>query len=362
MIVNANYCVIMAGGIGSRFWPISRSAMPKQFLDILGVGKTLLQQTYDRFVKIIPAENIYVVTNEEYCSIVREQLPSIPFSNILGEPMRRNTAPCILYANTKIRLKNSEANIVVSPADHLIMNEDKFLEDIQEGLKFISLSNSLLTLGITPNRPATGYGYIQLEDTNDNSKFIKAKTFTEKPHSELAKFFVNSGDFLWNSGIFLWKCKVIDAAFGEFLPELYDLFSENINYFGTSEEKSIVNSIYSAAKNISIDFGVMEKAKNVYVLKSDFGWSDLGTWNSLYSLQDKDDDKNVIIGDNSIVIQSFGNYINSTSKDRVLVLKDLEDFIVIDTNSVLLICKRENEQQIEQLLNEAKIKFGDEIK
>lgn len=361
-MVNSNYCVIMAGGIGSRFWPISRTALPKQFIDILGTGKTLLQQTYERFIKIIPPENIYIVTNEEYCNIVKDQLPTIPWENIIGEPMRRNTAPCILYANIKIALKNPEANIVVSPADHLIINEEKFLDDIQEGLKFISLSNSLLTLGITPNRPATGYGYIQMENADDDSKFIKVKTFTEKPHLELAKFFLKSGDFLWNSGIFLWKNKSIDIAFKEYLPELYDLFFENINCFNTKNEKSVINSIYSDAKSISIDFGVMEKAQNVYVLKTDFGWSDLGTWNSLYNLQEKDDNKNVIINDNVIINHSFGNYINSTSKDRILVLKDLDDYIVVDTDSALLICKRENEQQIESLLNEAKIKFGDSIK
>ncbi|MDR2009628.1 MAG: mannose-1-phosphate guanylyltransferase [Bacteroidales bacterium] len=360
--MNQNYCIIMAGGIGSRFWPISRTNMPKQFIDILGTGKTLIQETYNRFIKIIPKENIFVVTNKEYCHIVKEQLPLIPEENILGEPMRRNTAPCILYANIKIALQNPDANIVVTPADHLIINEEQFIEDINEGLKFISLTNSLLTLGITPDRPATGYGYIQLEELNNDSRFVNVKTFTEKPHLELAKFFIKSGDFLWNSGIFLWKNKVIDNAFKEFLPELYDLFYENINYFGTKEEQTVINRIYSDAKSISIDFGVMEKAQNVYVLKTDFGWSDLGTWNSLYSLKEKDENKNVLVSDNIVVNHSSSNYINSTAKDRILVLKDLDDYIVVDTDSVLLICKRENEQQIENLLNESRIKFGDSIK
>jgi mannose-1-phosphate guanylyltransferase len=352
----------MAGGIGSRFWPMSRSCMPKQFIDILGTGKTLIQHTYERFVRIIPNENIFVVTNEEYRNIVKEQLKSIPEENIIGEPMRRNTAPCILYANMKIAIRNSDANIVVTPADHLIINEEQFIEDINEGLKFISATNSLLTLGVKPYRPATGYGYIQLEEMTNDSKFLKVKTFTEKPHLELAKFFVKSGDFLWNSGIFLWKNRVIDGAFKEFLPELHDLFYENINYIGTDKEVTVINRIYSDAKSISIDFGIMEKALNVYVLKTDFGWSDLGTWNSLYSLQEKDENKNVVVSDNVIMNHSFGNYINSTSKDRILVLKDLDDYIVVDTDSVLLICKRENEQQIENLLNEARRKFGDSIK
>lgn len=352
----------MAGGIGSRFWPISRANMPKQFIDILGVGKTLIQQTYERFARIIPNENIYVVTNEEYRNIVKEQLPLISSENIIGEPMRRNTAPCIMYANTKISIKNPDANIVVTPADHLIIDENKFIEDINEGLRFITITNSLLTLGITPDRPATGYGYIQLEELIEESRFVQVKTFTEKPHLELAKFFLKSGDFLWNSGIFLWKNKVIDNAFKEFLPELYDLFSENIKYFNTNEEKAAINRIYSDTKNISIDFGVMEKAKNVYVLKTDFGWSDLGTWNSLYMLKDKDDNKNVIASENIILNHSSNNYIHSTSQNKILALKDMNDYIVVDTNSVLLICKRENEQEIESLLNEAKIKFGDSIK
>ena len=359
---NSDYCIIMAGGIGSRFWPVSRTNMPKQFIDILGTGRTLIQQTYDRFIKIIPDTNIYVVTNEEYIDLVKVQLPNIPAENIIGEPMRRNTAPCILYANKKIAKKDSESYIVVTPADHLIINEEKFLNDINEGLKYIKVHNVLLTLGITPNRPATGYGYIQQEEVTSNYKIKKVKTFTEKPHLELAKFFLQSGDFLWNSGIFLWKNNIIDTAFKLYLPELYSLFDENIKYLDTNEEKSVINRIYSDAKGISIDFGIMEKAENVYVLKTDFGWSDLGTWNSLYNLLPKDENRNVIAGNNIITENSYENYIKSTSKDKILVLKDLENYIVVDTDTVLLICHRENEQQIEGLLNEAKSKFGEWIK
>ncbi len=359
--MNSNYCVIMAGGVGSRFWPMSRTYMPKQFLDITGSGRTLIQQTFDRFSQLMPAENIYVVTNEEYRNIIHEQLPEIPDNNILGEPMRRNTAPCIMYANFKIALKDQLANIVVTPADHLIVNEKEFLDNIKEGLNYIAFNNSMLTLGITPNRPATGYGYIQLSENKPEEKIIKVKTFTEKPHIELAKFFIQSGDFLWNSGIFMWKTSVIDKALNEFLPEHYNLFKENIDSFNTINEKIAINRVYSDAKSISIDFGVMEKAENVYVMKTNFGWSDLGTWDSLYKVIPKDDNENVVIGNKVFVNQSFSNYIN-IGKKRIAILNDLEDFIVVDTDEALLICKRENEQQIGDLLNEAKLKFGDDIK
>lgn len=357
-----NYCVIMAGGVGSRFWPVSRANMPKQFIDILGTGQSLIQQTYNRFAKIISPENIYVVTNSEYVDIVTEQLPHLPAENILGEPMRRNTAPCILYANIKIGLRDPNANIVVTPADHLIIDEDEFLRNIQDGLKFVTFNNSLLTFGITPDRPATGYGYIQLEENQQNERFVPVKTFTEKPHLELAKFFLKSGDFLWNSGIFLWKHRVIDEAISTHLPELYNLFMENKSVFGSEDEKQVINRVYSDAKSISIDFGVMEKAQNVFVLQTSFGWSDLGTWNSLYTLQDKDNNQNAIVGQGLLLEQSKGNYIYSNANKKLMILRDLEDYIVVDTDDALLICKRENEQEISELLNEAKIKFGEQIK
>lgn len=357
-----DYCVIMAGGIGSRFWPVSRSNMPKQFLDIMGTGRTLIQQTYDRLSRLIPADNIFVVTNEEYRKIVQIQLPLIPNSNILGEPMRRNTAPCILYANIRIGLRNPKANIIVTPADHLIVDEEEFLKNISEGLEFVNDNDSLLTFGITPDRPATGYGYIQMNRDIENSRFVPVKTFTEKPHLELAKFFLSSGDFLWNSGIFLWKHDVIDKEIHTYLPEMYNLFMENKAVFGTQQERSVINRIYSDAKSMSIDFGVMEKAQNVCVLKTDFGWSDLGTWNSLYSLHDKDVDNNVIIGNKVLTSQSFNNYINISDSKKVLIINGVEDLIVVDTETALLICRRENEQQISDLLNEAKLKYGDGIK
>lgn len=359
---NSHYCVIMAGGIGSRFWPVSKANKPKQFLDILGVGKTLIQQTYERFAKIIPIENIYIVTNEEYCGLVKEQLPDVLPENILGEPMRRNTAPCILYANLKIGMRDPQAKIIVTPSDHLILNESLFLENIQDGLDFVSENDSLLTLGITPNRPATGYGYIQMSRNSENQKFIPVKTFTEKPQLELAKFFLESGDFLWNSGIFIWKQTVINNSIKTHLPELYSLFAEGSKYFNTPDEKKTINAIYSEAKSISIDFGVMEKESNVCVLQTNFGWSDLGTWDSLYTIAEKDTNRNYDFNKNCILEDSIGNYIKISNTDKIAIIKDLNDFIVVDTDNALLICSRENEQQITELLNEAKIKFGENVK
>ena len=350
----------MAGGIGSRFWPKSTSKMPKQFIDITNIGKSLIQQTYDRFSSIIPNENIYVVTNDEHKTIVMEQIPSIPATNILSEPMRRNTAPCIAYAVYKIKLKDANANIVVTPSDHLIIKEDEFLNNISEGLKFVSSANVLLTLGIKPDRPATGYGYIQINNTKKNGNFLQVKTFTEKPHLELAKFFVKSEEFLWNSGIFLWKVKSIEVALNEFLPEMNNIFQENLHYFNTEEEKSALNKIYSDVKSISIDFGVMEKADNVYVLPVDFGWSDLGTWNSLYTIGEKDKDQNVKIAEKIITQNCERNYISADS-NKLVILDDVKDYIIIDTSEALLICKRENEENVKELLNQAKYKFGDRI-
>jgi mannose-1-phosphate guanylyltransferase len=356
----ANYCVIMAGGIGSRFWPVSTTKKPKQFLDITGTGYTLIQQTFYRFSKIIPQENIFVVTNEEHKNLVKEQIPEIPLENILTEPMRRNTAPCIAYANFKIKLKNPNANIVVTPSDHLIINEELFLENIKSGLNYVNTNESLLTLGIHPDRPATGYGYIQINNEAENGDFKKVKTFTEKPHLELAKFFVKSREFLWNSGIFMWKLTTIENAFLEFIPELQNLFEENIEHFNTNLEQDALNRIYSDAKNISIDFAIMEKADNVFVLPVDFGWSDLGTWNSLFTIAEKDNNKNAKIGKYIITDNSERNYIH-TDNDKLVILNDMSDYIVINTDNALLVCKRENEEQVKDLLSKAKLEFGDEI-
>jgi len=276
----------MAGGIGSRFWPLSKSQRPKQFIDILGMGRTLLQQTYDRFIQIMPSAHIFIVSNLEYKTLIVEQLPELPVENILLEPMRRNTAPCIDYANFRILQKNPDANIVVAPSDHLIVKEKEFLNNVKEGLDFVRDNNALLTMGIVPSRPETGYGYIQGIEKKvkgyEKTSLRKVKTFTEKPNLELAKVFLESGDFYWNAGIFCWSLHSIMEAFDEFLPEIHGLFKEGINEYGTSGEAVFIEKTYSSCKNISIDYGIMEKAENVYVFVSDYGWSDLGTWGSLY--------------------------------------------------------------------------------
>jgi mannose-1-phosphate guanylyltransferase len=341
----------MAGGIGSRFWPISQAEKPKQFLDILGTGKSLIQQTYQRFAQICLSENIFVVTSEQHVLLVKEQLKDIPTENILSEPMRRNTAPCIEYANFKIKNRNPNATIVVTPADHLIINEELFIKNIEDGMQFAFSRDILLTLGITPDRPSTGYGYIQIDINETNGIFNKAKSFTEKPHLELAKFFVESKEFYWNSGIFIWSLKSINKAFENYLPEIHNLFAEHSNHFDTSNELDALKKVYTDAKSISIDFGVMEKADNVYVLCTNFGWSDLGTWNSLYNIGNKDKYNNVVIGENTAFYNSSGNYIR-TNSEKLLVIKDMDDYIIIDSDNVLLICKRENEQEIKEIVND----------
>lgn len=354
-----NYCVIMAGGVGSRFWPVSRTLMPKQFLDILGTGKTLLQETFDRFKKLIPDENFYIVTSSEYKDIVLTQLPEISAEQVLLEPMRRNTAPCIAFANMKINQKNPNANIVVTPADHLIIKVEEFIRVIEKGLGFVADCEALLTLGIKPTRPDTGYGYIQfnseLEISKDLPSLKKVKTFTEKPELEIAKFFVESGEFYWNSGIFIWSIKSIMSSFDQYLPEVSSLFKENFK--PESEEKSI-HKIYTECQNISIDYGIMEKAKNVYVLCSDFGWSDLGTWNSVYEHSSKDDNGNTLKNDTILSYNSKNNIVKA-NKDKLVVVHGLSNYIVVDTPDVLLICKKDEEQLVRQFVNDAKLLKGD---
>lgn len=358
-----NFCVIMAGGIGSRFWPFSRTSRPKQFLDILGIGKTLLQQTCDRFSKIMPLENIFIVTNRIYADLVKEQIPAIPEKNILLEPYRRNTAPCIAYANFKIQSITSNANIVVAPSDHLIIKEEEFLNVVEKGLKFVSDKDALLTLGITPSRPETGYGYIQIHNDKEfakkNPSFKKVKTFTEKPDYEMAKVFLESGEFFWNSGIFFWSLKSINKAFDKNLPEINSLFAEGIAAYNTPQEDKFIDDIYPRCKNISIDYGIMEKASNVYVLCTDFGWSDLGTWGSMYEHSKRDSSENHIKGQNVFMYDSK-NCIVNVSQDKCVVVQGLSDFIVVDSDDILLICKMKDEQMIKQFVNDVKLKLGDD--
>lgn len=353
-----NYCVIMGGGIGSRFWPFSRKTLPKQFLDFFGTGRSLLQQTFDRFKKIIPAENILVVTNDLYASLVMEQLSELAPEQILLEPTRRNTAPCIAWASYHIRALNPNANIVVAPSDHLILKEEEFLNAIAKGLDFVAQSDKLLTLGIKPNRPETGYGYIQIaEQVSDN--FYKVKTFTEKPELELAKVFVESREFYWNSGLFMWNVNSIIKAGELLLPELAAKLGPGEKVYGTPDEKQFINENFPSCPNVSIDFGIMEKANNVYVSLGDFGWSDLGTWSALYDLSPKDKDGNVTLKCNSMLYNSKNNIVTLPT-GRLAVIDGLEGYLVAESGNVLLICRKDEEHAIRKYVNDAQIKLGED--
>jgi len=352
----------MAGGIGSRFWPLSKSTMPKQFLDILGTGRTFLQQTFDRFKQVCPVENFLVVTSIDYKDLVMSQLPELSEPQILLEPLRRNTAPCIAYASYKIQQLNPDANIIVAPSDHLIIQEETFVNEIEKGLEFVSQNNALLTLGIRPSRPETGYGYIQIENmipVGEIENLHEVKTFTEKPDLELAKIFVESGEFFWNSGIFLWSLSSILKAFDQHLSAVSELFLRGKKLYGTSDEIAFLNKTYSECQNISIDYGIMEKANNVYVLCSDFGWSDLGTWGSLYENSTKDQSGNVMSGEN-VMLYGTTNCIVNMPKEKLVVVQGLSDYIVVESEGTLLICKRDDEQQIRQFVNDVRMNKGNQ--
>ena len=358
-----NFCIIMAGGIGSRFWPMSKSSMPKQFLDILGTGRTFIQMTFDRFRRVCPVENFYIVTSVDYKDLVLDQLPELSEEQVLLEPLRRNTAPCVAYASYKIKEINPEANIIVAPSDHLILKVDEFIREIEKGIDFAANNDVLVTLGITPNRPETGYGYIQIDgksEYKDIDNMYKVKTFTEKPDLEMAKIFVSSGEFFWNSGIFIWSLKSIISAFDRYLADVSDLFKKCENLYGTSDEKHFINKTYSECQNISIDYGIMEKADNVHVLCADFGWSDLGTWGSLYENSDKDENNNSIKGDSVFTYQTE-NCIVKMPKDKLTVLHGLDGYIVVESDNTLLVCRKEDEQQIRQFVSDVKMVKGDEF-
>jgi mannose-1-phosphate guanylyltransferase len=352
--MNENFCIIMAGGVGSRFWPFSRNNYPKQFIDFFGTGDSLLQMTFKRFRKLMPAENIYIVSNLLYHDLILEQLPEINASQVLLEPMRRNTAPCIAYAVSRIAAVTDKANIIVAPSDHLVLKEDEFERVIKNGLDFIAKDDVLLTLGIKPSRPETGYGYIQIDEGEGNLR--KVKTFTEKPNIDLAKVFVESGEFFWNSGIFLWSLSSIQKAFNKFLPDVAVKFEEGKTVYGTDKEQEFINKMYPSCQNISIDYGVMEKAPNVYVLCADFGWSDLGTWGSLYDLSDKDENENVTLKCDTLLYESQNNIV-AMSKPKLVVIQGLEGYIVAESDNSLLICKKEDEQNIRQYVNDATVRF-----
>ena len=361
--MNNNYCVIMAGGIGSRFWPMSRTSFPKQFLDILGTGKTLLQQTYDRFLRLCPKENIFIVTNIDYQELVLKQLTGIDKENILLEPSRKNTAPCVAYASYKIAQKNPKAITVVAPSDHLILNENAFVDAINSCYQKAAGENCLMTLGITPTRPDTGYGYIQFRDSDtqeQDTHIKKVKTFTEKPDLEMAKSLLQSGDFLWNSGIFIWSVKSIIEAFEKYAPEIATTFSEGTASYYTPAETNFIKRAYVNCKNISIDYAVMEKAPNVYVRVSDFGWSDLGTWGSLYEHINQDPNNNAIVG-KQVMMYDSKNCIVNVPKDKLVVLQGLDGYIVVESDNILLVCRKEDEQQIRIFVNDVKVGKGDKF-
>jgi len=353
------YVAIIAGGIGSRFWPKSRVGYPKQFLDILNTGKTLIQYTFDRFTQFVPKENIFIVTSYEYIEIVKDQLPELNEDNIVAEPSRKNTAPCIAYISFKISEINPGATLIIAPADHLILDNAGFEQTCQTAIDFVEQNDALVTLGINPTYPNTGYGYIQYETEKSAADGVfKVKTFTEKPNLELAKTFFSSGDFLWNAGIFIWKIYNIIKSFELHQPELHEIFASEKEKLNTTEEKEAIERMYPLCSSISIDYAIMEKADNVFVIPSSFGWSDLGTWASAYDNLEKDYLGNAIAGDKVMVIDSTQCMI-SASDEKLLVLQGLNDFIVIDTNDVLLICKKDKEQEIKEYVAEVKKNIGD---
>ena len=349
----------MAGGVGSRFWPMSRSAYPKQFLDFLGLGRTLLQQTYDRFLAVCPPENILVVTNTQYASLVKEQLPALKDAQILAEPSRRNTAPCVAYANHVIAKRDPHALVIVAPSDHLVMKEQAFHDTLDLALEQASSTDCLVTLGIMPNRPDTGYGYIQFDEGGgaNHPRVKPVKAFTEKPDHDTAVRFIESGEFLWNAGIFIWSLASIRKAFQQDLPAMEERFSTGETSYGTPAESAFINSIYDTCENVSIDYGIMEKAKNVYTVVSDFGWSDLGTWGSLYTHLPKDSQDNATIG-NAIKLYDCARNVVHAHDDRLLVLQGLEDYIVVSTKDALLVCRKQDEQQIKRFVNDLTAESG----
>lgn len=353
-----HYVAIMAGGIGSRFWPMSRTAYPKQFLDILNTGKSLIQWTFERYASFIPKENIFVVTSAEYVDIVASQLPEIPNANILSEPSKKNTAPCVAFIAFKLLQKDPLASLIVAPSDHMILDAETFKNISLKALNFVDNNNSLITLGITPTYANTGYGYIQYDTNSLENGIHKVKTFTEKPNLEIAKSFIASGDFLWNGGIFVWKAADVVKEFELQQPEMFELFDNEKQHFNTPQEADAINRIYPLCTSISIDFAIMEKAQSVCVIPSSFGWSDLGTWNSAYENLEKDYLGNAVASNDVIVIDATKCMV-SAPPNKVVVLQGLDDFIVVDTPDALMICKKEKEQDIKQYVAEVKRSKGD---
>jgi mannose-1-phosphate guanylyltransferase len=353
------YAAILAGGLGTRFWPKSRASFPKQFLDILGNEETLIQSAYKRYASFILPENIYIITSQEYVDIIKDQLPGIKHENILAEPSRKNTAPCVAYFAFKMLQQDPDATFVVAPSDHIVTDTETFERLSMKALNFAKENSAFVTLGVKPTYPNTGYGYIQYDpDFSKEENVFKVKTFTEKPDLELAKTFLASGDFLWNAGIFMWKAEDVAAAFEQYQPEMFELFASEKTNYNTAEEGPALERIYPLCSSISIDYAIMEKANNVFVIPADFGWSDLGTWNSAYTNLSKDENGNAMTSENILAFDSTNSLV-SAPEEKLLVLQGLEDFIVVDTKDVLLICKKDKEQQVKEFLSEVKKKKGD---
>ena len=352
---NNFYAVIMAGGVGSRFWPVSTQKFPKQFHDMLGTGQSLIQRTFERINELVPTSNILIATNENYEKLVLQQIPQLSSKQLLLEPVMRNTAPCILYAALKIYQQNPDAVILVAPSDHWIKDEGEFLRNIQTSFEACAKDDILMTLGIQPDHPNTGYGYIQYESTNSEIK--KVKNFTEKPNLKTAESFLASGDYLWNAGIFVWSAKSILKAFKEFLPDMVNVLDDGNNVYNSDFEDDFIKSNYKNCENISIDFGIMERANNVHVLPVDFGWNDLGTWGSLYGKLKKDENENAVVGANVIFRDAKGNMIRTENGKRV-VIQGLEDFIVVEKKDIIMICPRKDDQDIKEIMSEAGDYFG----
>lgn len=356
------YVLIMAGGVGSRFWPKSRNHFPKQFIDILGIGKSLLQLTYERFLNICPIEQIFVLTNETYADLVAEQLPAVLKSNILLEPSRNNTAPCIAYAAYKIGQLNPNANIVVAPSDHLILKEEVFLNKVEQALNFSSKNDALLTLGITPTRPDTGYGYIQYQDSDIKNQDVpgeikRVNAFMEKPILAKAEEYLKSGDYVWNAGIFIWSAASLKKAFEQYAPEIAALFESGLSSYNTIDEAKFIAEHYPSSPNISIDYAILEKADNVYTIPADIGWSDLGTWASLHAIGEKDVDNNMVNLE-KIHLKDTSNCIIHLPNDKAAVIRGLDNYIVVDDGEVLLIYPKSDEQEIKQVAKDMVIQHG----
>jgi mannose-1-phosphate guanylyltransferase len=352
-----NYAILMAGGVGSRFWPVSTQDFPKQFHDMLGTGDTLIQKTFKRLSKLIPKENIFILTNERYEDLVFQQLPEVTKRQVVLEPAMRNTAPCILYAALKIQKENPDALMLVAPSDHWIENEDAFVKNVQQCFNYCSQNNVLMTLGIEPSFPNTGYGYIEF-DKASKTDIKGVNKFTEKPDYKTAKDFLDQGNFLWNAGIFMWHVKSVINAFKINQPDLFSLFEKGIEVYNTDFEDDFVRDNYGKAENISVDYAIIEKSKNVYVLPAEFDWNDLGTWGSLYDKLDKDIDNNAVVNAKALT-QNASNNLIYTHNDKVVVIDGLNDYIVVDKDEVLLIYPKEKEQDIKKVLQKVKYRFGE---